>query len=208
MSTPSSPVSGEYSPQVTQLINLASGGDSRAAEELLPLVYDELRRLARARMAGEAAGGAGQTLQPTALVHEAYMRLLGPQGEQLRWDGRGHFFGAAARAMRRILVDRARSRNRLKRGAGAGRVPLDENAVAAAVGGGDEGAADDLLALEAALEKLEGLDRRKAEVVMLRYYAGLSIEETAAALDVSPATVKNDWAFARAWLNREMTRED
>jgi RNA polymerase sigma factor (TIGR02999 family) len=204
MTAPVPPTQGDLSPQVTQLINLASGGDSRAAEELLPLVYDELRRLARARMAGEPAGGAGQTLQPTALVHEAYMRLLGPQGEQLRWDGRAHFFGAAARAMRRILVERARSRKRLKRGGGAGRVPLDENAVAAST----DDAGDDLLALESALDKLEALDRRKAEVVMLRYYAGLSIEQTAAALDVSPATVKNDWTFARAWLNREMTRED
>lgn len=187
--------------EVTQLINLASGGDSRAAEELLPLVYQELRRLARARMAAESGAGAGHTLQPTALVHEAYMRLLGPNGETLRWDGRAHFFGAAARAMRRILVERARSRNRVKRGGGRARVELDENAVAA------DPESDSVLELEAALEKLEQLDRRKAEVVMLRYYAGLSIDETAAALDFSPATVKNDWSFARAWLNREMTRE-
>lgn len=194
---------------VTQLINLASGGDSRAAEELLPLVYQELRKLAHARMAKESGGGAGHTIEATALVHEAYLRLLGPGGESLRWDGRAHFFGAAARAMRRILVDRARGRNRLKRGGGEGgreRIELHEDAIAAPAPDTDAGS-DMVLAMEAALEKLESLDRRKAEVVMLRYYAGLSIEETASALNVSPATVKNDWAFARAWLNRELTRE-
>lgn len=187
--------------EVTQLINLASGGDSRAAEELLPLVYQELRNLARSRMSAESGGGAGHTLQPTALVHEAYMRLLGPDGQALKWDGRAHFFGAAARAMRRILVERARARNSIKRGGGRPRVELDENALAA------EPESDQLLELESALEKLEQLDRRKAEVVMLRYYAGLSIEETAAALDVSPATVKNDWTFARAWLSNEMRKQ-
>ena len=184
---------------VTQLLAQACVGDSHAAAELLPLVYDELRRLARAKMSGEAGGGAGQTLQPTALVHEAYMRLLGAAGKDLRWDGRAHFFGAAARAMRRILIERARSRRRLKRGGGAARVALDEAAIA------DESRSEDLLALDEILDKLERHDKRKADVVMLRYFGGLSIEETAAALGVSPATVKNDWTFARAWLNRELS---
>lgn len=208
---PTTPPARALSPSdVTQLINLASGGDSRAAEELLPLVYQELRKLAHARMAKESGGGAGHTIEATALVHEAYLRLLGPGGESLRWDGRAHFFGAAARAMRRILVDRARGRNRLKRGGGGGgdreRIELHEDAIAAPSSAESDAGSDMVLAMEAALEKLESLDRRKAEVVMLRHYAGLSIEETAFALNVSPATVKNDWAFARAWLNRELTR--
>lgn len=183
--------------EVTQLLALASDGDSQAAAELLPLVYDELRRLARARMAKEAAGGAGFTLQPTALVHEAYMRLLGDA--DVKWDNRGHFFGAAARAMRRILVERARHRDRIKHGGGRKRVELQDDAAMS-----QEPEAGELLALDEVLEKLERMDRRKAEVVMLRYFAGLSVEETAAALAISPATVKNDWAFARAWLHREM----
>ena len=187
--------------EVTQLLALASDGDSQAAAELLPLVYDELRRLARARMAKEAGGGAGFTLQPTALVHEAYMRLLGPGGEQMKWDNRGHFFGAAARAMRRILVERARHRDRIKHGGDRKRVELNDDAKMAA-----EPEAGELLALDEVLDKLEKYDQRKAEVVMLRYFAGLSVEETAAALGVSEATVKNDWTFARAWLQREMAK--
>jgi RNA polymerase sigma factor (TIGR02999 family) len=187
--------------EVTQLLHLAKGGDSRAAEELLPLVYDELRRLAHGRMAREGGGGAGHTLQATALVHEAYLRLLGPEGQQLNWDGRAHFFGAAARAMRRILVERARARKRIKRGGDRGRVELGDHAAIES-----EASVDTALELEEALTELEALDRRKSEVVMLRYFGGLSIEETAAALDVSPATVKNDWAFARAWLHRRITQ--
>jgi RNA polymerase sigma factor (TIGR02999 family) len=188
---------------VTQLLEQASGGDSHAAAELLPLVYDELRRLARSKMAAEAGGGAGHTLQPTALVHEAYMRLLGTAGKEIKWDGRAHFFGAAARAMRRILIERARSRNRLKRGGGRDgvRVELDEAAIS------DESRSEELLALDEILDKLERHDKRKADVVMMRYFAGLSIDETAAALGVSPATVKNDWTFARAWLNHELSKE-
>jgi RNA polymerase sigma factor (TIGR02999 family) len=185
---------------VTQLLEQASEGDSKAAAELLPLVYDELRRLARSKMAAEAGGGAGQTLQPTALVHEAYMRLLGGVGKEIRWDGRAHFFGAAARAMRRILIERARARRRLKRGGDAVRVALHESAIA------DESRGEDLLALDEILDKLERHDKRKADVVMLRYFAGLSIEETAAVLGVSPATVKGDWTFARAWLNHELSK--
>ncbi len=180
------------------LIEAACRGDRQAAEDLLPLVYDELRKLAAARMAHEPRAGAGQTLQPTALVHEAYMRLLGQTGAEVRWQGRGHFFGAAAIAMRRILVERARARNAAKRGGGAKRVALDADQLA------DEPEGEELLALDDALHALEKADPRKHQVVMLRYFAGLSVEDTAAALDLSPATVKNDWAFARAWLRRHI----
>lgn len=182
--------------EMTQLLAAASAGDPKASAELLPVVYEELRRLARGQMKKEAVG---QTLQPTALVHEAYMRLVG-DGDVV-WQNRGHFFGAAAQAMRRILVERARHRGRLKRGGGRARVELGDQAI------GSEPPATDLLALDDALEKLEARDKRKADVVMLRYFAGLSIEETAAALGVSPATVKNEWSFARAWLHREMERD-
>lgn len=185
---------------VTQLLEMAGAGDARASEELLPLVYDELRRLARGQMKNERGGPGGQTLQATALVHEAYLRLVGDT--ELRWQNRAHFFGAAARAMRRILVDRARHRGRRKRGGDWERVELGDQSLPGAVAGGGP----DLVGLDAALERLEAEDSRKAEVVMLRYFAGLSIEETAAALSLSPATVKNEWMFARAWLKRELER--
>ncbi|MEK6702735.1 MAG: ECF-type sigma factor [Planctomycetota bacterium] len=182
--------------EVTQLLLAAGAGGTsgqQAAAELLPLVYAELRKLAAARMAKEQGGGAGFTLQPTALVHEAYMRLVGPG--DVMWNGRGHFFGAAALAMRRILVERARSRM----GARGKRVDLEMQDLAA------EPEAADLIAVDDALKKLEAHDKRKYDVVMLRYFAGLSIEDTAAAIGVSPATVKTDWTFARAWLKREMS---
>ncbi|MGQ0628042.1 MAG: sigma-70 family RNA polymerase sigma factor [Phycisphaerales bacterium] len=178
---------------VTLLLRAVSEGDSRASEELLPLVYEQLRRLAGSRMNKEAPG---QTLQPTALVHEAYLRLVGDQ--DVRWDNRGHFFGAAALAMRRILVDRARDRSRLKRGGDRQRVELVEQAVA------DDPPTTDLVGLDEALTKLEQADRRKHDIVMLRYFAGLTIDETAAALSLSPATVKAEWAMARLWLCRAM----
>jgi RNA polymerase sigma factor (TIGR02999 family) len=183
--------------EVTQLLAAAGDGDAKAAAELLPLVYDELRRLARGRMMRESPG---QTLQPTALVHEAYMRLVGHA--DVKWDNRGHFFGAAARAMRRILVERARHRGRVKRGGGQKRVELRDEAMAV------EPPSTDLLALDEALSALEAYDKRKCEVVMLRYFAGLTIEETAAALSLSIATIKNEWNFARAWLHRELSRSD
>lgn len=186
--------------QMTMLIEAACRGDSAAARDLLPLVYEELRKLAAARMAREPVRGAGQTIQPTALVHEAYLRLIG--GQDVKWDGRGHFFGAAAIAMRRILVERARARNADKRGGGAKRVDLDADQLA------EEPEGEQMLALDEALGALEKTDPRKHEVVMLRYFAGLSIEDTASALNVSAATVKNDWAFARAWLRRHMTDAD
>jgi RNA polymerase sigma factor (TIGR02999 family) len=185
--------------QMTLLIDRASGGDQLAAEELLPLVYEELRKLASSHMKREASGN---TLQATALVHEAYVRLLGGHEGTSDWNSRGHFFGAAAIAMRRILIERARARATHKRGGDRTRVDLHENA--AAVDANDAEKAEALLLLDAALTRLESLDARKARVVMLRYYAGLSIEQTAQALNISPATVKGDWVFARAWLSKEI----
>jgi RNA polymerase sigma factor (TIGR02999 family) len=166
-------------------------GQSGTSAELLPEVYDELRRLARARLAHEPAG---LTLQPTALVHEAYLRLTKGAADK-RWDRPGHFFGAAAIAMRRILVERARHYRRVRHGGEQHRVELDDSAPTPA----PEFA--DVLAIDQALTRLERIDATKARVVLLRYFAGLTIEETAAAMDLSPATVKNEWSFARAWLH-------
>lgn len=184
--------------EVTQLLAAMQAGDQKAAGDLLPLVYDELRKLARARMAKE---GENLTLEPTALVHEAYLRVVG-QTDAAKWDHRGHFFAAAAIAMRRILVERARHQKRIKHGGGRARVELSDDAAVARPAEDQT----DLVALDDALSKLEQVDARKAQVVMLRYFAGLSIEETAASMNLSPATVKNEWAFARAWLHREMKR--
>jgi RNA polymerase sigma factor (TIGR02999 family) len=183
--------------QVTQVLALAAQGDARGTDELLPLVYEELRRIARAHMANERVGG---TLQPTALVHEAYMRLVGGGDATESWNSRGHFFGAAAQAMRRILVERARSRDRLKRGGDWGRVDLDD---AGPAWSPDD---DDVLALEEVLERFERVDPERARVVMLRYFTGLTIEQTALALDTSVDRVRGDWAFARAWIHRELRR--
>jgi RNA polymerase sigma factor (TIGR02999 family) len=184
---------------VTQLLDAACKGDRHAAAELLPLVYDELRRLASSRLSKEPGGGAGMTLEPTALVHDVYLRLMGGK-DDLRWDSRGHFFGAAAIAMRRILVERARHKRRIKHGGNRKREMLDEASLVA------EPAPEDVLDLDSALQELEKHDKRKHEVVMLRYFAGLGVEETANALGVSPATVKNDWTFAKAWLRRAVER--
>lgn len=185
---------------VTILIEAAVAGDKHASEQLLPLVYEELRRLASARLAREPGGGAGYTLQPTALVHEAYMRLLGQTagGREIRWQSRGHFFGAAALAMRRILVDRARQKGRVRHGGEVKRAAIELDALSV------EPEGEEILDLDDALKKLEKSDERKYRVVMLRYFAGLSIEDTASALEISPATVKNDWTFARAWLRRSI----
>jgi len=178
---------------VTQLLNAIDSGDSKAAEELLPLVYEELRRLAASRMENERDG---HTLQPTALVHEAWIRLAGSNNQQ--WNGRGHFFGAAAEAMRRILIDRARKRSRERHGAGLQRVNLDS--VDIAVNTDDE----TLLRLNDALEKFARESPDKAELIKLRYFAGLGLAEAAAAQGISLATAKRHWAYARAWLLCEL----
>jgi RNA polymerase sigma factor (TIGR02999 family) len=174
--------------EATRLLDAASAGDPRAAEELLPLVYEELRKLAASRLAEEKPG---QTLQATALVHEAYLRLV---GNEQPWNGRGHFFAAAAEAMRRILVDAARRKQSLKLGGNRQRVALSEVEPAA-------GAPDlDLLALDEALDRFVRTDPRKAELVKLRFFAGLTIEQAAAALGISTSTADNDWAYAKSWL--------
>ncbi len=174
---------------VTQIMSAIEQGDARAADQLFPLVYDELRRLAAAQLADEAAG---QTLQATALVHEAYLRLV--ETEARRWNSRGHFFAAAAEAMRRILVDRARRKNRVKRGGGRGREPLDEAKVMAPEVG------EDVLALDEALRQLASEDAEAAELVKLRFFAGLTSAQAAEALGISPRTADRVWAFARTFL--------
>jgi RNA polymerase sigma factor (TIGR02999 family) len=179
---------------VTQLLDAIEGGDARAASELLPLVYDELRKLAARKLAGEKPG---QTLQATALVHEAYLRLVGQDGRS--WNGRGHFFAAAAEAMRRILVEKARSKRREKHGGGRVRVELDDAELVGRM------PAEDLLALDEALIRLASEDPRKARLVELRFFAGLNLEEAAEVLGVSAVTAKRDWRYARAWLHREVT---
>lgn len=182
--------------QLTMLLNAAGMGDSAAASALLPMVYEELRVLAHQRLAKEAGGGQAITMQATGLVHEAYIRLV--KDTEAQWNGRNHFFAAAAIAMRRILVERARERAQLKRGGGRERVPLEE---ALRI---DEDDPLQTIALDEAMSRLEARDPRKVRVVMLRYFAGLSVEETAEAMDLSETTVKAEWAFARAWLRREL----
>src|SRR4051812_29609787 len=179
--------------EVTLILNAIEQGNPKAAEQLLPLVYDELRKLAAQRMAGEAEG---HTLQPTALVHEAWLRLVG--GEIQKWDGRGHFFAAAAEAMRRILIEKARRKHALKRGANAERVNLEDVEVAML--------ADDetLLLVNDALEKLEKEDPEAAQVVKLRFFVGMTNDEAGRAMGVSGRTVKRNWTYARAWLFREL----
>jgi RNA polymerase sigma factor (sigma-70 family) len=205
---------------VTRILAQIESGDPAAAEQLLPLVYDELRKLAAAKLAHEKPG---QTLQPTALVHEAYLRLVGKPGVRSQesgvskevsetnltpdscpltpgFDSRGHFFAAAAEAMRRILVESARAKQRIKRGGDGQRVPLAEEAIAAPEP--DER----LIALDEALARLEQKDPRKAELVKLRYFAGLTIEQAAEALGIGTSTADRDWSYARAWLFREMSK--
>jgi RNA polymerase sigma factor (TIGR02999 family) len=182
---------------VTQVLEQIRNGDQRAADRLLPLVYDEFRALARHYLAQERAN---HTLQPTALVHEAYMKLV--DQTRVDWQGRSHFFAVAAQAMRRILVDHARSRQREKRGGGRARVVLDE---AVALSPQKD---EDVIALDEALERLAKLDPRQAKVVELRFFGGLGVEEVAHALGVSKRTVEGDWTFARAWLSRELRGTD
>jgi len=180
---------------VTQLLNAIDAGDPQAAERLLPLVYDELRKLAAAKMAQEKPG---QTLQATALVHEAWLRLAGSNQQQ--WRGRSHFFGAAAEAMRRILVDRARQKARVRHGGGLERVDLEH--VNLAIEDNDE----TLLAMSDALDTLARESPQKAEIVKLRYFTGLENREIAGALGVSLSTVERSWAYARSWLHRELKK--
>jgi RNA polymerase sigma factor (TIGR02999 family) len=176
---------------VTRILLDIEQGDSKASEQLLPLVYKELRKLAARKLAQEKPG---QTLQATALVHEAYLRLVG-RGQARDWDGRGHFFAAAAEAMRRILIDRARHKQSRKAGGGRRRLDLDDIEPAP-----EEEDGDRLLALDEALRRLEAEDPRKAALVKLRFFAGLTTEQAAAALGVSLSTAEKDWAYARSWL--------
>lgn len=189
-----------YSPSmpgdVTRLLSAIDSGDAKAADELMPLVYEELRRLAAARMANEKPG---QTLQATALVHEAWLRLGGD--DQQTWQNREHFFGAAAEAMRRILVDRARRRAASRHGGGHERVDLQEADIAAPIGRDEE-----LLAIHDVLDRFTLLDPLKARLVKLRYFTGLTIDETAAALGISSPTAKRWWSYARAWLKVEIAK--
>ena len=180
--------------EVTRIINAIQQGDERAADELLPLVYQELRRLAAQKMSHEPPG---QTLQATALVHEAYIRLVG--GEDQNWAGRTHFFCAAAEAMRRILIENARRKKSLKHGGDHKRVTLDDAEFVV------EAPSDDLIALDEALEKLASIDKIKADLVKLRYFAGLTIDQAAELLGISQTTAKRHWRYTRAWLYREIT---
>jgi RNA polymerase sigma factor (TIGR02999 family) len=182
---------------VTHILAAIERGDPKAADQLLPLVYDELRRLAAQRLAHERPG---QTLQATALVHEAYVRLVG-SGEPPRWEGGGHFFAAAAEAMRRILIDRARHKQTKKAGGGRRRLDLDDIEPVLEEENGDR-----LLALDEAIRQLEAEDPRKAELVKLRFFAGLTTEQAAAALGVSTSTAEKDWAYARSWLRVAIDR--
>ena len=179
---------------VTTLLKKWSDGDERALEQLMPLVHDELHRLAHQHMRRE---GPGHILQTSALINEAYLRLV--EQPEIRWENRNHFFGIAARLMRRILVDDARKRNSAKRGGSLIQVPLDE-----ATSVVQEQAAN-VVALDEALKTLETIDVRQGQIVELRFFGGLSIEETANVLKVSPGTVMRDWTFARAWLRNEMS---
>ncbi len=180
---------------VTRILEAVHRGDSSATEELLPIVYDELRRIAAHKMAGEAAG---HTLQPTALVHEVWLRLAGSSAQA--WQNRAHFFGAAAEAMRRILVDHARKRHALKRGAGAEHEELNESSLVLTA------PPEELLAVHDALDALAAEDPAAAELVKFRYFIGMTMEESASALNLPVRTAERTWAYARTWLHREIRR--
>jgi len=183
---------------VTHILSQIEQGDPQAAEKLLPLVYDELRKLAAAKLAQEKPG---QTLQATALVHEAYLRLVGGDGAE-KWDNRGHFFAAAAEAMRRILLDQARKKQSQRRGGDLQRQPLDDIEIQTSE------PQLDLLAADEALEKFQRIDAVAAQLVKLRFYAGLTIPQAAAVLSISTATADRYWAYARVWLHAELTKAD
>jgi len=182
---------------VTRILNAIERGDAKATDELLPLVYEELRLLAAQKLSREAPG---QTLQATALVHEVYIRLVGDEPQS--WDNRGHFFAAAAEAMRRILIDNARRKGSARHGGHRHRLDL------AGVEPATEEAFDDLLALDEALQKLAATDGPKAELVKLRYFAGLTLEQAAEVIGMSRSTAYENWAYARAWLRAEITKGD
>lgn len=184
--------------EVTRILQQLQPDDAAASEHLLSLLYDELRKLAAARLEQEQPG---QTLQATALVHEAYLRLVGGE-TPVSWESRGHFFGTAAEAMRRILVENARRKKRLKRGGDQARVEVEMGEIAAPE------IHEDLLALDEALAKLAGIDRSAAEIVQLRYFAGLSLPDAAKLMGISPRTADRLWAYARAWLQREIRGRD
>ncbi len=183
--------------EITRILAKVEKGDRRATDELLPLVYDELRKLARDRLKHEPPG---QTLQPTALVHEAYMRLVG--SDDPRWDGRGHFFAAAARALRRILVERARRAAAAKRGGDQQQVPLEHAEPTL------EPLPEDVLAVDEAIQRLEAEDPRKGQIVNMRFFARMTTAETAAALGISVGTVGREWRYIRAWLEGELRDAD
>jgi RNA polymerase sigma factor (TIGR02999 family) len=186
-------------PEITQILTAIDQGDPRASEELLPLVYDELRKLANVRLSHEKAG---QSIQATGLVHEAYMRLVGPvETGNVEWDGRGHFFGAASEAMRRILIERARSKATLKRGGDHQKIQLDWDLIAL-----DENPAE-FLALNDSLERLIEVDALKGQLVQLRFFAGLTLQQAAVSLGISLSTAERHWAFARAWLYSDLKQD-
>jgi len=191
---PKAPRTAMPEADITQMLVELSGGNREAMDRLLPAIYEQLRLMARRELRRERPG---HTLTPTALVHEAYLKLV--QLERVDWRGRAHFFGACAREMRRILISYARMKKADKRGGGVSPVTLENVMVAA------ESRPGELLALDEALVKLEALSARQARIVECRFFAGMSVEETAAALEISPATVKREWTAARAWLNRELT---
>ncbi len=182
---------------VTQILNAIEQGDLNSADQLLPMVYEELRKLAAAKLAGERPG---QTLQSTALVHEAYLRLVGSDGGHRQWEDRGHFFAAAAEAMRRILVEQARRKKSLKAGGQFNRITLAE------IDAFPKESTLDLVALDEAIVKLEGAHPRKAELVKLRYFGGLTIDQAARAIGVSTSTADADWAYAKGWLKLELQK--
>ena len=185
--------------EVTRILNAVESGEVKAAEDLIPLAYQELRRIAANKMSAERAG---HTLQPTALVHEAWVRLLGPDGESPRWNSRGHFFAAAAEAMRRILIESARRKLAAKRGENPQVTEFVEDQIET------EAPSERLLAVDEALTRLEAESPEFARVVKLRYFAGMTVPEIAAALDVSESTVNRNWKSAKAWLYRELDQQD
>jgi RNA polymerase sigma factor (TIGR02999 family) len=193
--SPWAPCYNVWMSDVTRILYAIEDGDAKASAELLPLVYDQLRKTAQQRMASERTD---HSLNATALVHEAYLKLVGSDAASLQWANRAHFFAAAAEAMRRILVDHARAKGRLKRGGRLAKLTLNVALL------GAEEQAEETVALDEVLRRLEEQDPRMARIVSLRFFAGLSVEETALALDLSPRTVKRDWSTARAWLYREM----